>query len=107
MLALGRPSREQFTTVRQTAATTLQALELTNGRVLAGLLGRGAKNILSSTAANSATVVEVIYQRTLGRSPTSEEKKAAVGLVGTPVRTEGVEDLLWSLTMLPEFQLIP
>jgi len=27
-------------------------------------------------------------------------------LVGDPLRAEGVEDLLWSLFMLPEFQLV-
>jgi hypothetical protein len=27
-------------------------------------------------------------------------------LVGSPARKEGVEDLLWAMTMLPEFQLI-
>src|SRR2546422_11367414 len=27
-------------------------------------------------------------------------------MVGTPVKREGVEDLLWAMTMLPEFQLI-
>ena len=32
MTALGRPNREQVVTVRTSAATTLQALELANGR---------------------------------------------------------------------------
>jgi hypothetical protein len=27
-------------------------------------------------------------------------------MIGTPATIEGVEDLLWSLAMLPEFQLI-
>src|SRR5207247_1387980 len=44
--ALGRPNREQVVTVRATTATTLQALELTNGTELSDLLQRGAEKIL-------------------------------------------------------------
>ena len=32
--------------------------------------------------------------------------KLAQSLVGTPARKEGLEDLLWAVAMLPEFQLI-
>ena len=42
----------------------------------------------------------------LGRPPTKTELKLATELVGAPAKAEGVEDLLWSLAMLPEFQLI-
>ena len=45
--ALGRPNREQVVTVRSTAATTLQGLELTNGETLAHILERGAKPLLA------------------------------------------------------------
>ncbi len=38
MVALGRPNREQVVTTRATTATTLQALELTNGETLAKVL---------------------------------------------------------------------
>ena len=41
-VALGRPNREQVVTSRPTVATTLQALELTNGETLAKILHRGA-----------------------------------------------------------------
>ena len=40
--ALGRPNREQVTTERPSAATTLQALALTNGEVLSKLIKDGA-----------------------------------------------------------------
>ena len=45
-VALGRPNREQTVTERTSAATTLEALELTNGRELTGILRRGAQNAL-------------------------------------------------------------
>lgn len=44
--ALGRPIRDQVYTERSTEATTLQALELTNGPLLARRLERGAQALL-------------------------------------------------------------
>ena len=46
-VALGRPNREQVTTSRAAAATTLQALELANGATLANVLEQGAKKLLA------------------------------------------------------------
>jgi hypothetical protein len=105
--ALGRPNRTQVMTVRQTTATTLQALELTNGETLAKLLNQGADKILTAHADKSSTsLVESLYQQALGRRPTPREGEIATRLVGSPAKCAGIEDLLWSLTMLPEFQLI-
>lgn len=106
MAALGRPNREQIVTVRQNTATTLQALELTNGATLAALLTRASEKILASQPADSRELVLRLYQHTLGRSPSTTEANLANELVGSPLRAGGVEDLLWSLAMLPEFQLI-
>jgi hypothetical protein len=44
--ALGRPMRDQVTSVRATDATTLQALELANGDTLTRWLARGARRLL-------------------------------------------------------------
>jgi hypothetical protein len=106
MVALGRPNREQVVTVRQAAATTLQALELTNGATFATQLTQGAERIVAAAPAGPEALVDALYLQALGRRPTPRELAAAVPLVGAPVRTEGVADLLWALTMLPEFQLI-
>jgi hypothetical protein len=46
---LGRPIRDQVYTERSSAATTLQALELTNGPLLSQRLERGAKALLGKT----------------------------------------------------------
>ena len=46
--ALGRPIRDQVTSVRATQATTLQALELVNGELLTRWLNRGAKRMLGA-----------------------------------------------------------
>ncbi len=44
--ALGRPIRDQVTSVRAHEATTLQALELVNGEILTARLMRGARRLI-------------------------------------------------------------
>lgn len=105
-VALGRPNREQVITTRATAATTLQALELTNGSTLNSLLQDGAKRLLKNGPPDGPRLVGDLYLKALGRTPTSSELKLATALTGAPVQADGVADLLWALTMLPEFQLI-
>ncbi len=46
MRSLGRPNREQVVTTRPDQLTTLQALDLSNGPILADTLTRGAANLL-------------------------------------------------------------
>jgi len=105
-VALGRPNREQIVTVRASAATTLQALELTNGRELAGLIQRGAATLVATNPPANRELVQRLYAQGLGRKPTKAELQLAQEIVGDPVKQSGVEDLMWALTMLPEFQLI-
>lgn len=105
MVALGRPNREQVVTTRPSAATTLQALELTNGHELAEQLKNGAVKALAE-AAPPEQLISGVYAKALGRSPTATELQLARELVGQPAQAAGVEDLLWAVTMLPEFQLI-
>jgi hypothetical protein len=106
MLALGRPNREQITTSRQGSATTLQGLEMTNGETLNKLVKRGAEKMLAQNKRNPSELVSDIFVKSLGRAPTKNELRLATELVGAPVNQEGLEDLLWSMAMLPEFQLI-
>ena len=86
-------------------ATTLQALELTNGETLSRLLGRGAEN-LTARHPKGRALVEHVFVQALGRTPTRKEREASLELVGDKPSKEGVEDLLWSVAMLPEFQFI-
>ncbi len=106
MTALGRPNREQVVTVRQGTATTLQGLELTNGATLAGLLQQGAAHLLAVSGGSSRALVDSLYLQALGRKPSRAERRLTLDMVGSPATREGLEDLLWSLSMLPEFQLI-
>ncbi len=104
--ALGRPNREQVVTRRESIATTLQALELTNGQTLDDLVERGARQWLGDSPAEPDALVDRIYRAALGRAPTKQEAGIAVELLGSPVTAAGLEDFLWTVTMLPEFQLI-
>jgi hypothetical protein len=104
--ALGRPAREQVNTVRPSVATTLQMLELTNGPTLADMLSRGAKNIASVKDLGCEDVIRGLYAKALGREPTVQEMSLSMEVLGSKVTEDGVEDLLWAVMMLPEFQLI-
>ena len=106
MVAMGRPNREQTVTVRQEEATTLQALELTNGEALALLLKEAADQLLADSNPTSDQLVQRLYRHTLSRDPAASELTLATQLLGTPANSAGVQDLLWVLTALPEFQLI-
>lgn len=106
MTALGRPNREQIVTTRQGTATTLQALEMTNGSTLAALLKKGADNLLAQGSNDSSRLVNTLYLRAIGRVPLPREQALTREMVGSPATSEGVQDLLWTLAMLPEFQLI-
>ncbi len=105
MTALGRPNREQVVTTRPTTATTLQALELTNGKTLAEALKRGTADMVKQND-NGRQLIENIYEQAVGRKPTAAELKLAGELVGAKPKPADVEDFLWAMVMLPEFQLI-
>jgi mono/diheme cytochrome c family protein len=105
MRALGRPNREQVVTERSPVATTLQAIELTNGGTLESMLSKGAEKWAKEGPPQAPQLVQALYEQALGRPPTSTEKQVALEIVGNPVRKDGIEDLLWALIMLPEFQL--
>jgi hypothetical protein len=107
MRSLGRPNREQVVTTRPEELSTLQALDLTNGAALAELLDRGAKNIRKQHPEwRSAELTTWLYRGALSREPTAEELAVARGIVGEPPDDERVADLLWTVFMLPEFQLV-
>jgi Protein of unknown function (DUF1549)/Protein of unknown function (DUF1553)/Planctomycete cytochrome C len=107
MRSLGRPNREQVVTTRPDQLSTLQALDLANGKILTDLLARGAVNILKkSPKATADEIATDVFVRALCRKPTADELVAARGLVGESPTAEGVADLLWAVVMLPEFQLV-
>lgn len=107
MRSLGRPNREQVVTVRPEQLSTLQAIDLANGEILAALLGKGGANLLAaSTGKSPAEMVESLFLRALSRPPTAAEKAVMSEIVGGTPTAQGLEDALWAVLMLPEFQLV-
>jgi hypothetical protein len=101
MRALGRPNREQVVTTRPAELTTLQALELNNGKEFVNYLNRGATKLFAEKE-----IVENLYLEALSRPPSSLEKEVALKILGEGVTPESTADLLWTILMLPEFQFI-
>ncbi len=98
---LGRPNREQVVTSRPDQLTTLEAINLANGPELAGLIREGAQKI--GKVADSKSWVSQIYEASLSRKPTTSEMDVSLIMLGANPQPEQVEDLLWSIFMLPEF----
>lgn len=122
---LGRPMREQVVTSRPAQLTTLQAINLSNGVELSGMLHRGAERLAAQLGTSGPTtisptteggneapknmtggLVDHIYLGLLTRLPTDDERSNVSIPVGHSSTVTEVEDLLWTLLMLPEFQII-
>ncbi|GAB3724274.1 hypothetical protein GCM10028816_14740 [Spirosoma lituiforme] len=105
LTALGRPNRETVSTSRSSQANLLQALELTNGEQFNDALKRGAQQwkVMYPT---SDILVKNLYWRALGRNPEPKELAIARKIVGNNPSTEGIQDLVWAISLHPEFQLI-
>ncbi len=106
MRSLGRPNRDQIVTVRPAELTTLEAIDLTNGQTLATALNRGATSLLARFRNRPDEMIDWLFLSTLCRRPTQAEQRVARDLLGDAPQSEAVEDLLWSILMLPEFQLV-
>jgi hypothetical protein len=107
MRSLGRPNREQVVSDRPDVLTTLQALDLSNSPNLADTLRRGAAEVMKrSPSGDTSAIVDWVYESALSRLPTADERLIALDLVGSSPTQERVEDLLWAVIMLPEFQII-
>ncbi|MFH5885478.1 DUF1549 domain-containing protein [Halalkalibaculum sp. DA3122] len=103
---MGRPTRENVITNRQTEATLLQALELTNGEKLNEVMARGAERLINEYGTATNRMIEHLYLTAYGRSPSETEEKILSEKLSSDPRREAVQDLLWALVMNPEFQLI-
>jgi hypothetical protein len=107
MRSLGRPNREQVVTTRPTEMTTLEAIEMSNGQPLAELLHESAELLMAQHAnSTSDQLCRFLFESAITRPPTPQELDRLVALAGSPVTTTGVEDVLWCIMMLPEFQIV-
>jgi Protein of unknown function (DUF1553)/Protein of unknown function (DUF1549) len=105
MRALGRPNREQIVSMRPDNITTLEAIDLANGEQLAVSLKKGAERLMSE-GHSTDDLVETVYMRALSRPPSSAENKGLTAILGSKPTPQAVEDLLWMVLLLPEFQFV-
>ncbi len=105
-VALDRPNREVVIPERTTAATTIQALELTNGATLDARLQKAAAKFTAEADRDPQAWLNRIYLQALSRPPNPAEREIASEMLGHPATGTGVADLLWAIVNLPEFQLI-
>ena len=105
LTALGRPNRETVSTSRLSQANLLQALELTNGIQFNSALKRGA-NKWKEKYPDSKMMIKEIYRKALGRLPSDDEQAVAIKTLGNHPSDAAVQDLIWAITLHPEFQLI-
>lgn len=105
LTALGRPNRENVSTSRSSQANLLQALALTNGEAFNNALQAGAiqwKDRFSS----GEKIIRDVYLTALGRHPDKREMDVALEMLGSDPEREDIQDFLWAIMLLPEFQLI-
>jgi hypothetical protein len=105
-LAMDRPNREVVIPERSTAATTLQALELTNGSTLDARLHKAAAKFVADADRNVNDWVDQIFRYALTRTPSADERGIASEMLGSAPDANRIADFLWAIVNLPEFQLI-
>lgn len=105
LIALGRPTRENITTSRESQANLLQALELTNGERFNAMLKRGAIK-WQSRYPDGMSLLSAFYSLSFGRKPSSKEKAVAIKILGNLPSLEAIQDFFWAALLLPEIQII-
>jgi hypothetical protein len=103
MRTLGRPNRDQIVSTRPNDLTTLEAIDLANGSILAGTISKGAKRLLEAAKGDFITP---LYRHALCRDPLPAELATAKEILGATPTQQSLEDLLWAVCMLPEFQVV-
>jgi hypothetical protein len=106
MRSLGRPNRDQIVSVRPRELTTLEAIDLSNGEVLASVLRQGAENLRGRKWKSPSEFIGWLYRFALGREPTPAELRALLEAIGPELTAPAIEDVLWTVFMLPEFQVV-
>ena len=106
MRALGRPNREQIVSLRPSDLTTLEALDLNNGQILATRLEQGGRNLAEKNPGSTEAFARWLYAFALSRAPVGPEMALAREALGEHSTPQGVQDFLWAVFLLPEFQYV-
>jgi hypothetical protein len=106
MRSLGRPNRDQIVSVRPEVLTTLEAIDLSNGETLAAILAQGSQKLQSKGWKSPAEFSDWLYHFALSRPPSDGERQVMTELLGDKLTEQSIQDALWAVCMLPEFQLV-
>ena len=107
MRSLGRPNRDQIVTSRPGELSTLEAVNLSTSASLIEDLRAGAEKLTSgNTGSRPEYLIEEIYLALLTRLPTAEEIEFLRSILGNEPSSDAVTDLLWALTMTPDFFIV-
>lgn len=106
MKSLGRPLREQIVSMRPNDLTTLEAIDLSNGPTFAKSLENGGKILAEREWKDRSELVKHVFQSALCRDPQPAELKSVLAYMSQRPTPPEIEDLLWSVLMMPEFMLI-
>ncbi|MBC7567301.1 MAG: DUF1549 domain-containing protein [Pedobacter sp.] len=105
LTSLGRPNRETVATSRDSQANLLQALEFTNGTKFNEAIKQGALR-WQTKFKNKKQAINEFYLKALGRTPSDKELNLADKALGDLPDADAIQDLFWSIVLLPEFQII-
>lgn len=106
MKSLGRPSREQIVSMRPNELTTLEAIDLSNGASFADALAKGGRMLASRAQEDRSEFIRFIFLSTLCRTPNPAEMQAILNFLSPQPTADEIEDLLWTVFMMPEFMLV-
>lgn len=105
--SLGRPNREQVVSMRPVEMTMLQALDLSNGEIMADTIQRAATKLQEEWQGKEPEeMIHWLFMAAVSRPAFDAELSIGKEFLSDPNSQQGVEDLLWAVFMLPEFQLI-
>ncbi|MES2658795.1 MAG: DUF1549 domain-containing protein [Verrucomicrobiota bacterium] len=106
MRTLGRPNREQIVSTRPGDLTTLEAMDLNNGSILDERLAEGARSLMARNFGSSKELADYVWRSAFSREPSTAEMQLVGSLLGPKPDATAVQDFLWSVLMMPEFQIV-
>ena len=104
--AFGQSHREFLADIDPKLEPNLvQTLMMINSPYVEGKVRQGTTAVeVGKQTANDEQMIRALYERTLGRSPTSEEVSRAQSILAAETnRRESAQDLLWALITSREF----
>lgn len=105
LTAFGRPARDQVLTRRETTATTMDALEYLKNEELLEMINAGAEQILLKNKKSDDEMLAELFLYMTGRVVTREELNLLLVNFNNKA-PNSLADIIWSLLVHPEFQLL-